>query len=52
MEFLGLIFGSMGMTFGIFGLIAFTKISALETKLKETGVLDASFNSEEELTLK
>jgi hypothetical protein len=49
MGILGFVFGMMGMSFG---LIAFTKVSALEKKLKETGVLDKDFNSEEELTLK
>lgn len=52
MGILGFILGLMGTTFGIFGFIAFTKVSALEKKLKETGVLDSAFNSEEELTFK
>ena len=49
MGIIGFVFGMMGMTFG---LIAFTRVSALEKKLKETGVLDRDFNSEDELTLK
>jgi hypothetical protein len=49
MGILGFVFGTMGM---IFGLVVYTKVSALEKKLKETGVLDRDFNSEEELTLK
>ena len=52
MENLGFIFGMTGMTFGIFGFIAFTKVTALEKKLKETGVLDKDFNSGGDLPFK
>lgn len=56
MENLGFIFGlismSFGITFGIFSLIAYTKVTALEKKLKETGVLDKDFNSGGDLPFK
>jgi hypothetical protein len=46
MDFLAWFFGFIGMSFGI---IAYARVGALEKKLKESGVLDQSFNSEEEI---
>jgi hypothetical protein len=46
MEILGWIFGSAGM---VFGLIAMGRISALEKKLKESGLLDPEFDSDKEI---
>lgn len=36
-------FGIVGMTFGIFGFIAFAKLVKLEKHLKESGVLDKDY---------
>lgn len=49
MDFLAWMFGLMGMTFG---LMAYARIGALEEELKESGVLNKSFNSEEEIEKK
>ena len=46
MDFLAWMFGLMGMAFGS---MAYARVGALEKKLKESGVLNKSFNSEEEI---
>lgn len=46
MEAFGIIGMSMGVMGFIFGIIAYSRIDALEKKLKEKGVLDEKFNSE------
>lgn len=43
---IGMSMGSMGFIFGIFGIVAYSRIDALEKKLKESGVLDKQFDSE------
>ena len=46
-------FGVVGMSFGasglVFAMIALAKISKLEKKLKETGVLDKEYESGEDV---
>ena len=44
MEILGFVFGLTGA--GV-GLLAFFRLNALEKKLKESGILDQDFNSED-----
>ncbi len=46
MDIIAWFFGFIGM---LFGLIAYARVGALEKKLKESGVLDQSFNSKEEI---
>lgn len=36
-------FSVTGMTFGIFGLIAFIRLAKLEKQLKESGILDKDY---------
>lgn len=45
MEMFGLMFGIIGMTFG---LMSYSRIDKLEKRLKELGVLEQDFKSEEE----
>ena len=42
----GFIFGMIGM---MFGLIAYSRVDKLEQRLKELGVLEHDFKSEEEI---
>ncbi len=44
MEILGFVFGLTGA--GV-GLLAYFRLNALEKKLKDSGVLDKDFNSED-----
>ena len=46
MENVGFIFGIFGF---MLGALAIQRIAALEKKLKETGVLDKSFDAEKEI---
>ena len=49
MEIIGFVFGMVGMTFGIFGILAYYKITALEKKIKDSGVLDKKSNPKNEI---
>ena len=49
MEIFGLIFGSAGIGLGMFGFFAYMRITALEKKLKDAGVLDKNFDSEKSM---
>jgi hypothetical protein len=48
MEGIVWVFSMVGMTFGIFGLIAFLRVHQLIAKLKEDGVLPADFDGSPE----
>ena len=52
MDALGFIFGIVGMTFGMQGLAraksAMSKIAELEKQLKEAGVLDKDYKSDDD----
>lgn len=48
MEGIVWVFSMVGMTFGIFGLIAFLRVHQLIAKLKEDGVLPADFDGSSE----
>lgn len=45
MDVMAWIFGSTGM---VIALVAYTRVGVLEKKLKESGILDKSFDSEKE----
>ena len=46
MEFMAFIFGIMGFMFAV---IAYSRIDKLEKRLKELGVLEQDFKSDEEI---
>mgnify|MGYP001811931953 CR=1 FL=1 len=48
MEGIVWVFSMVGMTFGIFGLIAFLRVHQLIEKLKEGGVLPEDFDGSSE----
>ena len=53
LEVVGLVFGIIGFGIGVtglsFGIITFSRLNALENKLKESGVIDKDFNSEKKV---
>lgn len=49
MAYIGTVFGIMGMSFGILGIIAYSRVDKLEKRLKELGILAPDYSSEEEI---
>jgi hypothetical protein len=49
MAYFGTVFGIIGMSFGVHGLIAHSRVDKLEKHLKELGILAPDLSSEEEI---